>query len=135
MEKKGYELRKRKTPTTLSHTQDKTDTLTQKPKMEVDLGTFEMKDISENGSVNHDNSDVDEENTLFDQTSLSTPLLSSGGMTASPEVVIEEDTRDIHADESWWTIGLQVFFPFLVAGFGTVGAGMVLDIVQVIQIV
>lgn len=25
----------------------------------------------------------------------------------------------------------QVFFPFIVAGFGTVGAGMVLDIVQV----
>jgi len=25
-----------------------------------------------------------------------------------------------------------VFFPFIVAGFGTVGAGMVLDIVQVL---
>lgn len=29
------------------------------------------------------------------------------------------------------SIGLQVVFPFLLAGFGTVAAGMVLDIVQV----
>lgn len=33
--------------------------------------------------------------------------------------------------ESSLTIGLQVVFPFLLAGFGTVAAGMVLDIVQV----
>uniref|UniRef100_A0A674NH83 Solute carrier family 41 member n=1 Tax=Takifugu rubripes TaxID=31033 RepID=A0A674NH83_TAKRU len=32
--------------------------------------------------------------------------------------------------ESSLTIGLQVVFPFLLAGFGTVAAGMVLDIVQ-----
>nr|XP_014346539.1 PREDICTED: solute carrier family 41 member 1 [Latimeria chalumnae] len=33
--------------------------------------------------------------------------------------------------ESSFSIGLQVLFPFLLAGFGTVAAGMVLDIVQV----
>lgn len=33
--------------------------------------------------------------------------------------------------ETSLTIGLQVVFPFLLAGFGTVAAGMVLDIVQV----
>lgn len=33
--------------------------------------------------------------------------------------------------ESSFSIGLQVVFPFLLAGFGTVAAGMVLDIVQV----
>uniref|UniRef100_A0A8C7XMK7 Solute carrier family 41 member n=1 Tax=Oryzias sinensis TaxID=183150 RepID=A0A8C7XMK7_9TELE len=32
--------------------------------------------------------------------------------------------------ESSFSIGLQVVFPFLLAGFGTVAAGMVLDIVQ-----
>ncbi|KAK5873077.1 hypothetical protein PBY51_013721 [Eleginops maclovinus] len=32
--------------------------------------------------------------------------------------------------ETSFTIGLQVVFPFLLAGFGTVAAGMVLDIVQ-----
>lgn len=33
-------------------------------------------------------------------------------------------------DESFWLITLQVFFPFLIAGLGMVGAGLVLDIVQ-----
>ncbi|KAG9339732.1 hypothetical protein JZ751_023379 [Albula glossodonta] len=32
--------------------------------------------------------------------------------------------------ETTFSIGLQVVFPFLLAGFGTVAAGMVLDIVQ-----
>lgn len=128
MEEKGYELRKRKLPSSLSQDQDTLNL--RKPKMEVDLGTYEMKDVlkQENGLAQHESSD--EDNTLFDQTSLSTPLLSGGEISASPDVIIEEDSRDIHADESWWTIGLQVFFPFLIAGFGTVGAGMVLDIVQ-----
>lgn len=33
--------------------------------------------------------------------------------------------------EGSFTIGLQVFFPFLIAGFGTVSAGILLDAVQV----
>jgi hypothetical protein len=34
-------------------------------------------------------------------------------------------------DESYRAMALQVFIPFLVAGLGMVGAGLVLDIVQV----
>lgn len=34
-------------------------------------------------------------------------------------------------EESFWLITFQVFFPFLIAGLGMVGAGLVLDIVQV----
>ncbi|XP_064489344.1 solute carrier family 41 member 1-like isoform X2 [Ornithodoros turicata] len=34
------------------------------------------------------------------------------------------------AAEPLWSIGIQVFVPFLIAGFGTVGAGLVLDIIQ-----
>lgn len=33
--------------------------------------------------------------------------------------------------ETWWQIGLQVFFPYIVAGLGMVGAGVVLNIVKV----
>ncbi len=40
-------------------------------------------------------------------------------------------TDAIEADEGFWLITFQVFFPFLVAGLGMVGAGLVLDIVQV----
>lgn len=46
----------------------------------------------------------------------------------------EDDSSqsDISAEEaeSALSIGLQVFIPYIIAGFGTVGAGMVLDIVQ-----
>ena len=35
-------------------------------------------------------------------------------------------------EESWFSIAVQVFFPYLVAGFGMVGAGIVLDVVQVL---
>ena len=34
-------------------------------------------------------------------------------------------------EEGSFSIGLQIFFPFLVAGFGTVAAGILLDVVQV----
>lgn len=34
-------------------------------------------------------------------------------------------------DESYRAMAIQVFIPFLVAGLGMVGAGLVLDIVQV----
>lgn len=37
---------------------------------------------------------------------------------------VEENT------EGFWLITIQVFFPFLIAGLGMVGAGLVLDIVQ-----
>lgn len=36
----------------------------------------------------------------------------------------------IHFDERWYTILAQVIIPFLIAGLGMVGAGVVLDIVQ-----
>jgi solute carrier family 41 len=42
-------------------------------------------------------------------------------------------TRALHEDtENVWSISVQVFIPFLVAGLGMVGAGLVLDVVQVI---
>ena len=45
----------------------------------------------------------------------------------------EEDSEDhIVYDESLISLFFQVFVPFLIAGFGTVGAGLVLDYVQVL---
>ena len=34
-------------------------------------------------------------------------------------------------DEPAWSIGLQVFIPYIIAGFGMVSAGLLLDYVQV----
>ncbi len=41
--------------------------------------------------------------------------------------LIEEEKEK---SERWFTILLQVLFPFFIAGFGMVGAGVVLDQVQ-----
>lgn len=34
-------------------------------------------------------------------------------------------------EEKWYTITLQVFIPFMIAGIGTIGAGIVLGDVEV----
>ena len=48
-----------------------------------------------------------------------------------PETVKESSVIQEPGEESFWLITFQVFFPFLIAGLGMVGAGLVLDIVQV----
>ncbi|KAJ9581595.1 hypothetical protein L9F63_023229, partial [Diploptera punctata] len=48
---------------------------------------------------------------------------------SQPKVIPRGPTRGDDA-ENVWSISIQVFIPFLVAGLGMVGAGLVLDIVQ-----
>ena len=43
----------------------------------------------------------------------------------------DENEKSGVSEESSWRIGLQVFFPFITAGFGMIFAGMLLDVVQV----
>ena len=45
------------------------------------------------------------------------------------QIVESENTNEER--ERWYTIFLQVLFPFLIAGLGMVAAGVVLDKVQV----
>jgi len=42
-----------------------------------------------------------------------------------------DECASLEAKETYFSIAIQVFIPFLIAGFGTVGAGLVLDVVQV----
>lgn len=71
-------------------------------------------------------------------------VLSQGGAQLSlvedvekghlPDVVVETKmlaSPDAHHSETYLSIAIQVFIPFLIAGFGMVGAGLVLDVVQV----
>ena len=44
------------------------------------------------------------------------------------------ETRDSKFVEGSFSIGQQVFFPFLIAGSGTVAAGIVLDVVTEVTI-
>lgn len=42
-------------------------------------------------------------------------------------------TENVADDESVWSISIQMFIPFLLAGFGMVAASLLLDVVQVSQ--
>ncbi|KAH1029761.1 solute carrier family 41 member 1 isoform X2 [Dendroctonus ponderosae] len=47
-----------------------------------------------------------------------------------PVKVAEEIVKDVQAEETFFSIAIQVFIPFLIAGFGMVFAGLVLDRIQ-----
>lgn len=94
--------------------------------------TFVMQGVSQ-GNDDENDDDNDEEETLFDQNVDTRPLLNTSSeldRRGPADVDTSEDTGDIR-EETWFEIALQVFFPYIVAGFGTVGAGMVLDVIQV----
>lgn len=66
------------------------------------------------------------------ETSFSTPLLSQEAGDDHRTLLPASGHRRTaeESPESSCSIAWQVFIPFLIAGFGTVGAGMVLDVVQ-----
>ncbi|XP_069489269.1 solute carrier family 41 member 1 [Ambystoma mexicanum] len=58
-------------------------------------------------------------------------LLENGSQSAESDTSVDQGHKpSVPLKETTFSIGLQVLFPFLLAGFGTVAAGMVLDIVQ-----
>ena len=77
-------------------------------------------------------------NSAYRETSLTRPLLGSSsaesdtdsGVEVSPQTESDTDVKP-YVQEASWHIALQIFFPYIIAGFGMVAAGMVLDIVQV----
>lgn len=73
----------------------------------------------------------EEEETVFEQTSLTQPLLSEDSPSDGENRAKESPVQLTEKDEGSFSIALQVFIPYIIAGFGTVGAGMVLDVVQV----
>lgn len=52
-------------------------------------------------------------------------------METIKSVTISETDSDYLHSEKWYSITLQVFIPFMIAGVGTIGAGIVLGNVEV----
>jgi hypothetical protein len=63
----------------------------------------------------------------------SASLLEEAGAARLPDLVAESKIYDETQEplESYLAITIQVSIPFLIAGLGMVGAGLVLDLVQV----
>lgn len=99
---------------------------TEKDDVEFSEGKIRLKHNGDTSSANDHgilNGDV------FPSSDQHSPLL---GELNDDEIQTEiAGTGDTGFEEGSFTIGLQVFFPFLIAGFGTVSAGILLDVVQV----
>ena len=73
---------------------------------------------------------VQYKDSLEDDGADASEELSSDSETGST-VFLKHDAGTSIGEETSLRIALQVFFPYLVAGFGMVGAGAVLEIVKV----
>lgn len=81
---------------------------------------LEMEECMKPPSLN------DEESNSSEETDESESMLLS-----HLKLTTDQETDNEEEEEGFWLITFQVFFPFLIAGLGMVGAGLVLDIVQV----
>ncbi|GIX72493.1 solute carrier family 41 member 1 [Caerostris extrusa] len=57
-------------------------------------------------------------------------LISAGSLVPKDDPIKGKDIDEEYKEETTCTIACQVFIPFMIAGFGTVAAGLLLDIVQ-----
>lgn len=77
----------------------------------------------------------EEQNQIMVEPVAALTLAEEGENGRLPDVVVETkmltSEESPERNESYLAIAIQVFIPFLIAGFGMVGAGLVLDVVQV----
>ena len=77
----------------------------------------------------------EEQNQIMVEPVASLTLVEEAENGRLPDVVVETkmltSEESPERNESYLAIAIQVFIPFLIAGFGMVGAGLVLDLVQV----
>lgn len=85
-----------------------------------------------NGNAYYDNDQLMDD-YIVSETSFSEPLLPNRRLSNGLIVTGggDLDSKVVVPEEASWQIGLQVFLPYLIAGLGMVGAGVVLDHVQV----
>lgn len=82
------------------------------------------------------NTTTDPTDKSIEEDCVEVPMFDEGTTDSGrlPDVVAESKIYGVNGDEpleSYLAITIQVFIPFLIAGLGMVGAGLVLDLVQV----
>lgn len=101
--------------------------------------TSESKDITTNTTTTASNGQTAATNSITsggDEDCLEVTIFDEGPDGGRlPDVVAESKIYGVTDEdeplESYLAITIQVFIPFLIAGLGMVGAGLVLDLVQV----
>ncbi|XP_066598302.1 solute carrier family 41 member 1-like [Prorops nasuta] len=84
----------------------------------------EITEITDLEMNSEDDSDAEDLQTLIPATAEAESYAINAKIIRKREQIITED------DESVWSISIQMFIPFLLAGFGMVAASLLLDLVQ-----
>lgn len=82
---------------------------------------YELRTMHANGA---------EKSTLLDNSVKISIMPAVSQSIADPKMASEKKRR-VPKEETFCSIALEVLFPFLIAGMGMVGAGLVLQVVQV----
>lgn len=83
---------------------------------------YELKALNANGA---------EKAVLLENGAVKISMLQPIPQNIADPKMLSEKKRRPPKVETFWSIALEVLFPFLVAGMGMVGAGFVLQVVQV----
>lgn len=91
----------------------------------TDVNNMELEINSEDDSDENERSDIQR---------LISPMKSESVVFSSGKRDTQRNEAENADDESVWSISIQMFIPFLLAGFGMVAASLLLDVVQVLKI-
>lgn len=91
----------------------------------ADINNMELEISSEDESDDSENGDI--QRLIPSAVNNDSIIYSSGKRDSQRGEVKNAD------DESVWSISIQMFIPFLLAGFGMVAASLLLDVVQVLK--
>lgn len=107
------------------------------PNKMVGLGSDELF-ISNIGDVNNmeleiNSEDESDENERGDIRRLIPSSVNSESVFSNGKRDNQRNETENADDETVWSISIQMFIPFLLAGFGMVAASLLLDVVQVLK--
>lgn len=92
----------------------------------ADVNNMELEINSEDESDENERSDI--------RRLIPSPVDGESVVFGSGKRDGQRDDAENADDESVWSISIQMFIPFLLAGFGMVAASLLLDVVQVPRI-
>lgn len=92
----------------------------------VDVNNMELEISSEDESEENESDDIQQ----LIPSPMNSESVNYNGRKRDNQMVEKENVDD----ENVWSISIQLFIPFLLAGFGMVAASLLLDVVQVLKI-
>lgn len=92
------------------------------------LGSSIADTIIESEMKSDEETESDEEHA---RRLIPSPVICQSSINAANKSITRNDQYKQIQDENVWSISIQLFIPFLLAGFGMVAASLLLDLVQV----